>query len=111
MVSAATDETHLATARSNKMSNDEPLMVDCGPHGERIAAVMCKHMLKSDTAPLGVVENSDDPNDLQAWCYLCEERYEQEGGMTDAFRKFNGMAVVCVACYSDAKLRHCLPEH
>ena len=108
---APADRSSYQNSRLKKMSNAEPLMLDCGPHGERVAAVVCKHMLKSDTAPLGVVENSDDPNDLQAWCYLCEERYEQEGGMTDAFRKFNGMTLVCVACYGDAKLRHRLPGH
>lgn len=26
--------------------------------------------------------------------------------MTDAFLEFNGMAVVCVVCYSEANTRH-----
>ena len=24
------------------MSGDDPLMVDCGPHGKRVAAVVCR---------------------------------------------------------------------
>jgi len=92
------------------MSDTEPMMVDCGVHGERVATVVCRHMLGgSQAAPLGFIENSSDPDDLQAWCYLCEEKFEQEGGMTEAFRKFNDMAIVCVSCYVDAKSRHAIP--
>ncbi|MDB5916556.1 MAG: hypothetical protein JWR40_790 [Massilia sp.] len=29
--------------------------------------------------------------------------------MTEAFRQFNGMTLVCVVCYTDAKARHALP--
>jgi len=82
------------------------MMVDCGAHGERISAVVCRHMLQWQPAPAGFVENSGDPNDLQAWCYLCEEKFQLEGGMTNAFREFNGMAVVCTVCYADAEARH-----
>jgi hypothetical protein len=63
-------------------------------------------MLRSEPAPAGFIENNSDPNDLQAWCYLCEEKFEQEGGMTEAFREFNAMAIVCIACYREAKSRH-----
>ena len=80
------------------MSPPEPLLVDCGPHGQRVAATVCQHLLLVDPAPVGFVENSDDPNDLQAWCGLCEEAFQQEGGLTDAFRAFTGMALVCVVC-------------
>jgi hypothetical protein len=80
------------------MTSSEPMMVKCGPHGERVSAVVCRHMLKSEPAPAGFIENNSDPNDLQAWCHLCEEKFEQEGGMTDAFLEFNGMAIVCVVC-------------
>jgi hypothetical protein len=88
------------------MSIDEPMTVDCGPHGERIAAVVCQHLLQSAPAPVGFVENSGDPHDLQAWCGLCEERFQEQGGMTDTFRRFNGMAIVCVVCYGEARARH-----
>lgn len=88
------------------MTTADPMTVNCGPHGERIATVVCKHMLQSEPAPAGFIENSDDPNDLQAWCYHCEEKFQKEGGMTDAFKEFNGMAIVCAVCYADAKSRH-----
>lgn len=93
------------------MAEAEPLMVDCGPHGKRVAAVVCKHLIGLGPAPAGFVENSDDPNDLQAWCHACEEKFQIEGEMTDAFREFNGMVVVCVVCYDSAKDRHTMKEH
>jgi hypothetical protein len=45
----------------------------------------------------GFVENSSDPDDLQAWCAACEELFIREGEMTEAFRAFNDMKVVCDA--------------
>jgi len=93
------------------MPDAEPLRVDCAPHGQRVAAVVCCHMIGADRPPAGFVENSSDPNDLQAWCHACEDRFQQEGGMTEAFRAFNGMSVVCVVCYDEAKARHALPGH
>ena len=92
------------------MSNSDPLMLNCGTHGERASAVVCKHMLRNEPAPAGFIENSSDPDDLQAWCHQCEEKFEQEGGMTDVFKAFNDMALVCIDCYEDAKVRHSLPS-
>ena len=88
------------------MTATEPMMVNCDCHGEQVSAVVCRHMLRSQPAPAGFIENSDDPNDLQAWCYLCEEKFQQEDGMTDAFKAFNDMAIVCVVCYDEIKSRH-----
>ncbi|MBU2983993.1 hypothetical protein KO528_01400 [Saccharophagus degradans] len=86
------------------MSSDiEPMFVDCGIHGKRVAAVVCCHMLKPEGEKVGFIENSSEPNDLQAWCYKCESVYEAESGMTERFREFNKMAVVCVACYQKSK--------
>lgn len=93
------------------MSDALPMMIRCGPHGERVSAVVCTHMLRPTPAPLGVVENSDDPDDLQAWCHLCEEKFQAEGGMTEAFKAFNAMAIVCVVCYAEAKARHAITDH
>jgi hypothetical protein len=93
------------------MAESEPLMVDCGPHGMRVAAVVCQHMICSGHVPVGFVENSDDPNDLQAWCHACEEKFQIEGEITDAFREFNGMSVVCAVCYAEAKVRHSMKGH
>ncbi len=63
----------------------------------------------SDTEPrpaLGFVENSDDPQDRQAWCYACELVYQQEQDMTARFRVFVCHAEVCSACYDEIKAHH-----
>lgn len=86
------------------------MLINCGPHGERVATVVCQHLLDAaKAAPAGFVENSSDPADLQAWCFACEEKYLAEGEMTEAFREFNGMAVVCIECYAGIKSRHTIP--
>lgn len=90
------------------MSNSDPLMLHCGTHGESASAVVCKHLLLNEPAPAGFIENSSDPGDLQAWCHQCEQKFEQEGGMTDAFKEFHDMSLVCIGCYQDAKVRHLL---
>ncbi|OYU25293.1 MAG: hypothetical protein CFE41_22135 [Burkholderiales bacterium PBB2] len=91
------------------MTTLAPAMIGCGEHGERVSAVVCGHMLRGELAPAGFVENSSDPNDLQAWCSACEELYLGEGEMTEAFRRFNRMSIVCVDCYAEAKVRHSSP--
>ena len=88
------------------MAATDPMMISCGSHGERVSAVICRHMLQGQPIPAGFIENSSDPNDSQAWCYLCEEKFQFEGDMTDVFREFNGMAIVCVVCYAEAKENH-----
>ncbi|NUO76724.1 MAG: hypothetical protein HOQ32_12015 [Lysobacter sp.] len=92
------------------MSELEPLLLDCGVHGQRIAAVVCRHMIGADRPCAGFIENSSDPNDLQAWCHACEARFEEEGGMTDTFLAFNNAGLVCVACYGAAKAHHTLAD-
>jgi hypothetical protein len=84
----------------------EPLLVDCGEHGQRTSAVVCRHLVKAAGDPLGFIENSSDPNDLQAWCHKCELVFEEEDGMTEKFREFNDMALVCVICYESSKEYH-----
>lgn len=93
------------------MNIPDALLLNCGMHDQRTATVVCKHMLSSEPAPSGFIENSSDPDDLQAWCHLCEDKFEVEGGMTDAFLTFNEMALVCIDCYIEAKARHSLPSN
>lgn len=95
----------------DELEVSEPLLVSCGPHGERIASVVCRHMLNGQPAPAGFIENSSDPNDLQAWCHACEEMFMAEGDMTEDFKAFNDMALVCVDCYAQAKARHDIPTN
>lgn len=80
------------------MNKTDPLMLNRGTHGERASAVVCKHMLRNEPAPSGFIENCSDPEDLQAWCYRGEEKFEQEGAMTDTFRTFNDMTLLCIDC-------------
>ena len=84
----------------------EPQFVDCGKHGQRVSAVVCRHLVKASGERVGFIENSSDPNDLQAWCQKCEIFFEEEGGMTEKFRVFNDMALVCVVCYENSKEYH-----
>lgn len=93
------------------MSDNDPLLVDCGPHGKRVAAVVCRHMVDQKDRAVGFVENSSEPNDLQAWCDECESLYLEEGEMTERFREFNAMAVVCVVCYAEMKEWHSYAVH
>jgi hypothetical protein len=55
---------------------------------------------------VGFIENSSDPNDLQAWCERCEEMFLSEGDKTKAFEEFNDRVIVCCVCYGDLKARH-----
>ena len=90
------------------MSDDaaEPRIIHCGTHGPQGVAVVCRHHIEARDRALGFVENSDDPDDLQAWCDECETFFLAEGDMTEEFRKFNDFAVVCIECYSILKARH-----
>ena len=92
------------------MPRKRPLYVDCGPHGKRVAAVVCCHMIESSRR-VGFVENSSDPNDLQAWCDKCEKMFLQEGDKTEAFEAFNDRAIVCDVCYMAFKIRHPKKDH
>ena len=82
------------------------MTIECPPHGTRVSAVVCKHMLGNADGHVGFIENCDDPDDLQAWCDGCEAMFLREGDKTDAFMEFNDFAVVCVVCYAECKLRH-----
>ena len=92
------------------MSEIAPMLINCGSHGERVSAVVCQHLLDAAGAgPAGFVENSSEPSDLQAWCHACEEKFLSEGDMTDAFREFHAMTIVCIECYASIKSRHTIP--
>jgi hypothetical protein len=88
------------------MAKAKSATTKCGTHGTRTAAVVCGHMLGETDSVLGFVENSSDPDDLQAWCDDCEAMFEREQEMTEAFRRFHDMAVVCDFCYAKLRARH-----
>ena len=86
----------------------EPQTIDCEQHGQSIGAIVCRHLVNNHGHPLGFVENSADPNDLQGWCYACEYFFQQQEDMTREFKKFCDIAIVCTDCYTDIKSRHSL---
>lgn len=88
------------------MASDSKSHVKCGTHGDRVAAVVCRHHLESKDQSVGFVENSADPDDLQAWCDACEQVFLAEGGLTETFRRFNDFRVVCDFCYAAMRDRH-----
>lgn len=77
--------------------------LDCRAHGARPATVVCAHILAAKDQIVGFIENGAEPQDLQAWCRACEARFQQEGGLTPAFEKFNNRAIVCDLCYRGFK--------
>jgi hypothetical protein len=80
--------------------------IDCDSHGSRGSAIVCRHHLDVRDRPAGFIENSDDPDDLQAWCDACEDLFLRERDKTERFLKFNSFAVVCVDCYAQLRERH-----
>jgi hypothetical protein len=56
------------------------------------------------------LENSSDPDDLQAWCGACEKMFVREKEMTPAFRAFTDMCIVCDGCYAQLKQLHSAPN-
>lgn len=82
----------------------EKLEIIC-KHGVGIASVVCSHLLGTKS-PLGFIENSSNPNDLQGWCLDCETRFIEHNGMTAEFLEYNSAIVVCKICYQSIKSKH-----
>ena len=89
----------------NAVTDKGPLTIACRHSIKRRAAVMCAHLLATDEPTIGFVENSSNPDDLQTWCTACETFFIREGEMSDAFKAFNDMKVVCDVCYSERKAK------
>jgi hypothetical protein len=70
-------------------SDEKPMTIDCKVHGTSRSAIVCRHHVHPTDTALGFVENSSDPDDLQAWCDACEEMLLSEGDKTEAFLKSN----------------------
>jgi hypothetical protein len=87
-------------------SKNAPRFLQCSTHGSAPSSVVCAHLVEARDRAVGFVENSSQPNDLQAWCDACEQLFEREGEMTEAFREFNDLRLVCVFCYASIKERH-----
>lgn len=82
------------------------LSIDCEAHGKGTAATVCCHLPHYKRAPLGFIENSSEPGDLQGWCYACEHMFSLEGEMTEKFKEFCSFVLVCEECYSAIRRNH-----
>ena len=80
--------------------------IECEKHGKSVACVVCSPLVNNEEDSLGFVENSSDRNDLQGWCYACEEMFLQEEEMTEQFKAFMGITIVCAECYDAIKVHH-----
>lgn len=93
----------MTTAASETRAADT---IACDRHGRDVCAIVCQHHVRVRDRAAGFIENSSDPDDLQAWCRACEDRFIAEGAPTRAFLLFNLFAVVCATCYREMKWRH-----
>ena len=82
------------------------MKISCDRHGEQTPAIVCRHHIDVRDHSVGFVENSDDPDDLQAWCDDCELMFLREQDKTDEFRRYNDFAVVCINCYAHLRMTH-----
>jgi hypothetical protein len=81
-------------------------LIDCECHGKSLAAMVCEHLTVFQDQPAGFIENSNVPDNLQAWCNACEALYNIEESLTEKFKAFNNMSVVCSKCYQDIKRKN-----
>jgi len=86
------------------LDTEAPLTESCS-HGNRPAAVVCRHLLTAKDRIVGFVENSSNPADLQAWCDTCESAFLRDD-RTPEFAKIVEFAIVCDLCYLEIKARH-----
>ncbi len=80
--------------------------IECEKHGKSVACVVCSHLVNNEEESLGFVENSSDRNDLQGWCYACEEFFLKAEEMNERFKAFTGITIVCIECYDAIKTHH-----
>jgi hypothetical protein len=45
---------------------NESQEIDCIEHGKGISSCVCGHLVENNSVPLGFIENSSVPGDLQA---------------------------------------------
>ena len=86
--------------------SEHELTINCEEHGKSETATVCCHLVNNSGSPLGFIENSSVPGDLQGWCYACEHLFLDEQDKTEKFRQFCNFAVVCSECYQKIKRHH-----
>lgn len=88
------------------MTDKNKSVVNCPNHGPQEPCVVCGHILLAKDRVVGFIENSTDNEGPQAWCDDCESFFQREGSISEAFRKFHDLRVVCVQCYDLYRSRH-----
>lgn len=90
------------------MSDSE--RVTCGTHGDTPATFACRHLTSG--VACGYHCSADDPTDKwpDAWCDLCEEAFQAEGGeWNDVSEKVADIKLMCAHCYDAARARNLEP--
>jgi hypothetical protein len=77
------------------VDTENPVFINCEDHGRRVGGVICCHVHGENSPDRQFLENRSDPDDLQGWCDLCEQKFRDEGGMTPTFLEFNDAKLVC----------------
>lgn len=87
--------------------------VECGEHGRRRAAFVCKHLAAGEKAGFNWGIDPDDPHALcpDAWCDRCESVLEQQGEWNDAASSFAGITLICADCYVDIREKNWIEDH
>jgi hypothetical protein len=75
--------------------NKESLKINCNVHGKSDSSVVCGYLVNNVGVALGFVENISITSNFQGCCYACEFVFSQEQDMTEKFKSFDQIAMVC----------------
>lgn len=81
--------------------------ITCGAHGRTPPTFACQHVTRGIAC--GYHASSDDPDDKwpDAWCDLCEEAFQAQGGeWNDVSQAQASIKVMCTHCYEAARARN-----
>lgn len=76
--------------------------VECGRHGARRAAFVCRHVAGGS----GLGFHEGDGPDLCAWCEECERVRLEHGGWDEESEKVAEIMLICEACFEEARRRN-----
>ena len=82
--------------------------VECGDHGQRPAAYVCRHLVEGVGGGFHWGDDVDLPDQLcpDAWCDFCEEARQAEGGWNERSEAVAGIHLVCDRCYEIGRERN-----
>lgn len=109
------DHLHAYFAFLNQITEDQfdeikRNTIQCEDHTSARMALVCQHLINADNKGFHEAIDSDaikdDDDTFQAWCDDCERLYPQEQDLSDKFKAFADMKVVCEECYFEIKKRN-----